>query len=181
MQLLKIREEDLRNQHAHPGDPHAISSTISQHGTADHDTAAQPPVSAGLASRLWMFGRSNSTGDDGFGAITAVPSSSSSSSSIEAPARALRQMRATAVARGGGGSGAGVGLVIDGGGLAVALQPEFENLFLELCKACSAVVCCRVSPMQKAQVGVGEGGPLGVWRGEKAKEARGPSKGWGYR
>jgi hypothetical protein len=166
MQLLKIREDDLRNPHAHPGDPHGISSTASNNGTAYHDSPAPPPVSAGLASRLWLFGRSYSMGDDGLGSSAAVAATSSSSSSNEAPARALRQMRATAVARGGGGNVQGVGLVIDGGALAVALQPEFENLFLDLCKACSAVVCCRVSPMQKAQVGGGKGA---VCSGQKCR------------
>jgi magnesium-transporting ATPase (P-type) len=46
----------------------------------------------------------------------------------------------------------GVGLVIDGAALAVALQPQHEDDLLALCKECSAVICCRVSPMQKAQV-----------------------------
>lgn len=52
----------------------------------------------------------------------------------------------------GGAAAAGVGLVIDGAALAVALQPQHEDDLLALCKECSAVICCRVSPMQKAQV-----------------------------
>lgn len=47
---------------------------------------------------------------------------------------------------------AGVALVIDGAALALALQPQHEDELLALCKECSAVICCRVSPMQKAQV-----------------------------
>jgi hypothetical protein len=54
--------------------------------------------------------------------------------------------------QGGAGAVAGVGLVIDGAALAVALQPQHEDDLLALCKECSAVICCRVSPMQKAQV-----------------------------
>eukprot|EP01026_Neomeris_dumetosa_P071035 TRINITY_DN7145_c1_g1_i1.p1 TRINITY_DN7145_c1_g1~~TRINITY_DN7145_c1_g1_i1.p1 ORF type:complete len:1115 (-),score=152.45 TRINITY_DN7145_c1_g1_i1:270-3410(-) len=46
----------------------------------------------------------------------------------------------------------GVGLVIDGAGLAIALQQENQQQFLDLCKQCKSVVCCRVSPKQKAQV-----------------------------
>lgn len=53
---------------------------------------------------------------------------------------------------GAGGVGAGVGLVVDGGALALLLQPQHEDAFLGLAKSCDAVICCRVSPMQKAQV-----------------------------
>jgi hypothetical protein len=60
---------------------------------------------------------------------------------------------AAAAAAGGGGAGAmGVGLVVDGGALALLLNPQHEDAFLELAKSCDAVICCRVSPMQKAQV-----------------------------
>jgi len=43
-------------------------------------------------------------------------------------------------------------LVIDGKALQVALQPENQNLFRKLGMMCAAVVCCRVSPLQKADV-----------------------------
>ena len=46
-----------------------------------------------------------------------------------------------------------MGLVIEGGALAVALTRANQATFLALCSLCRAVVCCRVSPMQKAQVG----------------------------
>ena len=42
--------------------------------------------------------------------------------------------------------------MIEGGALAQALHRQNANNFLELCKSCHAVVCCRVTPMQKAQV-----------------------------
>jgi magnesium-transporting ATPase (P-type) len=44
------------------------------------------------------------------------------------------------------------GIVIEGGALHVALDPELQDDLMALCKECKAVVCCRVSPMQKAQV-----------------------------
>lgn len=45
-----------------------------------------------------------------------------------------------------------VGLVIEGAALAVALLRHNALPFLGLCQACQGVVCCRVTPMQKAQV-----------------------------
>eukprot|EP00803_Ostreobium_quekettii_P001400 evm.model.scf_456.4 EVM.evm.TU.scf_456.4 scf_456:36480-52102(+) len=50
------------------------------------------------------------------------------------------------------GAGTGIGLVVDGGALAVVLKVKFQDEFLSMCKKCRAVVCCRVSPIQKAQV-----------------------------
>lgn len=43
-------------------------------------------------------------------------------------------------------------LVIDGDSLKILLQDEFRQKFLLLCKNCKAVLCCRVSPSQKAAV-----------------------------
>jgi len=46
-------------------------------------------------------------------------------------------------------------LVIDGGSLAHAFRDEeifTQELLLELSTRCEAVICCRVSPMQKAQM-----------------------------
>jgi hypothetical protein len=61
-----------------------------------------------------------------------------------------------------------VGLVVDGGALHHCLEEEAQEGFLAMCKLCAAVVCCRVSPMQKALVGGGSplqlGGP-GGWVG----------------
>ena len=42
-------------------------------------------------------------------------------------------------------------VVIDGDSLAYALQPGLKALFLSLGTQCAAVICCRVSPAQKAQ------------------------------
>ncbi len=44
------------------------------------------------------------------------------------------------------------GLVVDGASLSLALR-EHEKLFMEVCKNCSAVICCRMAPLQKAKVG----------------------------
>ena len=43
-------------------------------------------------------------------------------------------------------------LIIDGTSLAYALEPELEDLFIQLGTRCKAVICCRVSPLQKALV-----------------------------
>lgn len=43
-------------------------------------------------------------------------------------------------------------LVIDGVSLGYALTPEIEQDFLDLSVMCKAVICCRVSPLQKAMV-----------------------------
>ncbi|GLC46232.1 hypothetical protein PLESTM_001843200 [Pleodorina starrii] len=43
-------------------------------------------------------------------------------------------------------------LVIDGRALSYALAPGLAPLFLRVGLRCAAVVCCRVSPLQKAQV-----------------------------
>uniref|UniRef100_A0AAQ4P165 Phospholipid-transporting ATPase n=1 Tax=Gasterosteus aculeatus aculeatus TaxID=481459 RepID=A0AAQ4P165_GASAC len=45
------------------------------------------------------------------------------------------------------------GLVVDGASLSLALR-EHEKLFMEVCKNCSAVLCCRMAPLQKAKVPV---------------------------
>ncbi|KAH0559343.1 hypothetical protein GP486_004142 [Trichoglossum hirsutum] len=43
-------------------------------------------------------------------------------------------------------------LVIDGRSLTYALEKEMEKMFLDLAVMCKAVICCRVSPLQKALV-----------------------------
>ncbi|OWB54686.1 hypothetical protein B5S28_g539 [[Candida] boidinii] len=44
------------------------------------------------------------------------------------------------------------GVIIDGDALKLALREENRIKFLLLCKQCKAVLCCRVSPAQKAAV-----------------------------
>uniref|UniRef100_A0A3Q3KK42 Phospholipid-transporting ATPase n=1 Tax=Mastacembelus armatus TaxID=205130 RepID=A0A3Q3KK42_9TELE len=43
-------------------------------------------------------------------------------------------------------------LVINGHSLAHALEPQLEHVLLELACLCKTVICCRVTPLQKAQV-----------------------------
>lgn len=43
-------------------------------------------------------------------------------------------------------------LIIDGRALTFALEKDIEKIFLDLAKQCKAVICCRVSPLQKALV-----------------------------
>ncbi|KAJ2072233.1 phospholipid transporting ATPase [Coemansia sp. S155-1] len=45
-----------------------------------------------------------------------------------------------------------LGLVIDGHSLKYALEPELAPLLLDLAVRCKSVLCCRVSPLQKALV-----------------------------
>lgn len=52
------------------------------------------------------------------------------------------------------------GLIIDGATLSAVLRPSqegsnsgnYKELFLDICRNCSAVLCCRMAPLQKAQV-----------------------------
>lgn len=44
-------------------------------------------------------------------------------------------------------------LIIDGKTLAHALEDDMKNQFLNLAICCASVICCRVSPKQKALVG----------------------------
>ncbi|KAF5206120.1 Phospholipid-transporting atpase [Thalictrum thalictroides] len=43
-------------------------------------------------------------------------------------------------------------LIIDGGTLSYALEDDMKHLFLSLAVGCASVICCRVSPKQKAMV-----------------------------
>lgn len=49
-------------------------------------------------------------------------------------------------------SGPKSALIIDGKCLMYALDPSLRGMLLNLSLNCSSVVCCRVSPLQKAQV-----------------------------
>lgn len=45
-----------------------------------------------------------------------------------------------------------VALIVDGTTLKYALSCDLRRDFLDLCISCKVVICCRVSPMQKAEV-----------------------------
>ncbi|XP_033957319.1 phospholipid-transporting ATPase IH isoform X4 [Pseudochaenichthys georgianus] len=52
------------------------------------------------------------------------------------------------------------GLIIDGATLSAVMRPaqedsnsgNYKDIFLEICRNCSAVLCCRMAPLQKAQI-----------------------------
>ena len=43
-------------------------------------------------------------------------------------------------------------VIIDGKTLKFALSCDLRRDFLDLCTSCRAVICCRASPIQKAEV-----------------------------
>lgn len=47
---------------------------------------------------------------------------------------------------------AGFAIIINGHSLVHALHPQLEKLFLDVCTQCRSVICCRVTPLQKAMV-----------------------------
>ncbi|KAG5892815.1 hypothetical protein JTB14_033381 [Gonioctena quinquepunctata] len=49
-------------------------------------------------------------------------------------------------------SSAGFAIVINGHSLVHCLHPQMERLFLEIVMQCKSVICCRVTPLQKALV-----------------------------
>ncbi|KAA0184343.1 Phospholipid-transporting ATPase [Fasciolopsis buskii] len=51
-----------------------------------------------------------------------------------------------------GVAGEPIGLVIDGKTLTFALQPSLRDAFLDLCMNVTTVLCCRMTPLQKASI-----------------------------
>ena len=51
-----------------------------------------------------------------------------------------------------GDQGGGFALVINGHSLVHALTPDMELAFLGVAEHCTSVICCRVTPLQKALV-----------------------------
>lgn len=51
-----------------------------------------------------------------------------------------------------GEANSGYALIINGHSLVFALNAKYERLFLEVACYCKAVICCRVTPLQKAMV-----------------------------
>ena len=45
-----------------------------------------------------------------------------------------------------------VTLVLDGKSMYYTVLPDLRKDFIDLCTSCKAVVCCRVSPIQKAEM-----------------------------
>lgn len=46
----------------------------------------------------------------------------------------------------------GFAIVINGHSLVHCLHPQMERLFLDIVSNCRSVICCRVTPLQKALV-----------------------------
>lgn len=72
--------------------------------------------------------------------------STATRNSLQKKLEAVRSQAAT------GGELDTLALVIDGKSLTYALEKDMETLFLDLAVICKAVICCRVSPLQKALV-----------------------------
>ncbi|KNE72591.1 phospholipid-translocating P-type ATPase, flippase [Allomyces macrogynus ATCC 38327] len=64
----------------------------------------------------------------------------------------LKQTGASQAAAAGASESEALALIIDGRTLQFALSKELEQQFLELACMCKAVLCCRVSPLQKSLV-----------------------------
>lgn len=47
---------------------------------------------------------------------------------------------------------AGFAIVVNGHSLVHCLHPQLERLFLDVVMQCKSVICCRVTPLQKALV-----------------------------
>ncbi|WIA18543.1 hypothetical protein OEZ85_009989 [Tetradesmus obliquus] len=172
MALLKVSEADLTSSSAASA---AAAAAAVGGGPASRGSGlwlfGRSGTSGGGSGIAGLFGGSNPNSNPnnnrpGLGLSSSSPGGPASAAlrRMWAAAHALRSRSSTAAAAaaaaeswlqlpaGGAAAVAGVGLVIDGAALAVALQPQHEDELLALCKECRAVICCRVSPMQKAQV-----------------------------
>ncbi|KAJ5684571.1 uncharacterized protein N7477_000916 [Penicillium maclennaniae] len=72
--------------------------------------------------------------------------------SSEATRASLQKKMDAVKSQAGSGEIEALALIIDGKSLTFALEKDMEKLFLDLAVQCKAVVCCRVSPLQKALV-----------------------------
>uniref|UniRef100_A0A8C1LZB0 Phospholipid-transporting ATPase n=1 Tax=Cyprinus carpio TaxID=7962 RepID=A0A8C1LZB0_CYPCA len=73
------------------------------------------------------------------------------------------------------------GFIIDGATLSIVMNPQHEvdasqykSLFLQICQNCTAVLCCRMAPLQKAQivkmVKTSKGSPITLSIGDGAND-----------
>ncbi|XP_061756293.1 phospholipid-transporting ATPase IG isoform X2 [Nerophis ophidion] len=69
------------------------------------------------------------------------------------------------------------GFIIDGASLSMVLNStdsNYRNLFLQICQNCTAVLCCRMAPLQKAQivklVKTSKGNPITLSIGDGAND-----------
>ncbi len=146
MAILRVKESSLHataaaaasppsgQQQQRPASPAAAAQAVDEHGVPVKDDRVLQAVER-LAAQVKAL-RAGRTGSAAALLDVIPPAAAAGADGVSA---------AAAVAT-------GVGLVVDGGALALLLQPQHEDAFLGLAKSCDAVICCRVSPMQKAQV-----------------------------
>ena len=90
---------------------------------------------------------------DEYGVITRGPTSPSANSATAHPLRRLSTGIRDVVGHDNGHRSGGFVLVIDGAALDNALSDDdYKSLLLRLAVQCEGVICCRVSPLQKALV-----------------------------
>ncbi len=53
--------------------------------------------------------------------------------------------------------------IVDGKTLGYVFKYKFENEFRDVCMGCDAVLCCRMSPAQKAEVKAQDFNKLIIW------------------
>lgn len=90
---------------------------------------------------------------DEYGVVTRAPKSPSADSTMAHPLRRLSMGIHDIVGHDNGKRSGGFVLVIDGTALGNALpDDDHKSLLLRLATQCEGVICCRVSPLQKALV-----------------------------
>ncbi|KAI9179525.1 phospholipid transporting ATPase [Blastocladiella emersonii ATCC 22665] len=157
--LATLLEEDEAARRADLGDgdedEDATDDTSSMAGT---EPLVESMLDAGVPGTVGIGG-----GAGGIHSRRASQSSSTAgarsrhSTATSTAAHQARSSSAAASSTGASSSAGGRGrtryaLVIDGSSLKYALEKENRLLFLEVGCRCTSVVCCRVSPLQKAQV-----------------------------
>ncbi|KAJ2009185.1 phospholipid transporting ATPase [Coemansia thaxteri] len=166
MQLIVVKAEDqdstreqLERALREFGDTHG---DLSYSGGGGGALAGVPPKSVGAWRRLIRGRRNNASA-----AVDAFHSARTAAAAQNSRGRRhglrgvwddVRTRNVPGVSTGGGAYAAELkrdaplGLVIDGHSLKFALEPELSPLLLELAVRCQSVLCCRVSPLQKALV-----------------------------
>lgn len=143
MAILRVKEADL---HPDSSTPAAAAAAGSQPGRRQQQ---QPRPASPAAAAAAVDEHGVPVRDDRV--LQAVQRLAEQANALQAGGGSA--VAAAAGGGAGGGGSMGVGLVVDGGALALLLNPQHEDAFLALATSCDAVICCRVSPMQKAQVG----------------------------
>lgn len=126
LEMSQMRQQDMNN------------NTNSQVYTINVDLANRRSPSSGEAAEMATVFTSNSNNSLA-GGLAQPPVTPSRATPSQTPL-------------GGGDPTGGFALVINGHSLAHALCPNREELFLAVACQCKSVICCRVTPLQKALV-----------------------------